>query len=46
MLNKKEKVLNYCSQDPSAAEYFHDFYVDMMNDIRILGQSDFFKTFR
>jgi hypothetical protein len=43
MLNKKEKVLNYCSQDPSAAEYFHDFYVDMMNDIRILGQSDFLK---
>lgn len=46
MLNKKEKVLNYCSQDPSATEYFHDYYTDMMNDIRILGQSDFFKTFR
>ena len=43
MLNKKEKVLNYCSQDQSASEYFHDFYVDMMNDIRILGQSDFLK---
>lgn len=33
MLNKKEKVLNYCTQDPSAAEYFHDYYTDMMNDI-------------
>lgn len=43
MLNKKEKVLNYCTQDPSAAEYFHDYYTDMMNDIRILGQSDFLK---
>lgn len=38
MLNRKERILNYCSQDPSAAEYFHDFYVDMMNDIRILGK--------
>lgn len=43
MLNKKEKVLNYCTQDPSAAEYFHDYYTDMMNDIRILGKSDFLK---
>lgn len=43
MLNKKEKVLNYCSQYPSATEYFHDYYTDMMNDIRILGQSDFLK---
>lgn len=43
MLNKKEKVLNYCSQDQSAVEYFHEYYTDMMNDIRILGQSDFLK---
>ena len=43
MLNKKEKVLNYCSQDPSAAEYFNDYYTDMMKDIRILGQSEFLK---
>lgn len=41
MLNRKEKILNYCSQDQSVAEYYHDFYVNMMNDIRILGQSDF-----
>lgn len=27
MLNKKEKILNYCSQDQSAAEYYHDYYV-------------------
>ena len=43
MLNKKEKILNYCTQDPSAAEHFHDYYTDMMNDIRILGQSDFLR---
>jgi hypothetical protein len=43
MLNKKEKVLNHCSQDQSAVEYFHEYYTDMMNDIRILGQSDFLK---
>lgn len=43
MLNKKEKILQYCSHDQYAAEYYHDFYVDMMNDIRLLGQSDFLK---
>ena len=43
MLNRKEKILQYCSHDQSSAEYYHDFYVDMMNDVRILGQSDFLK---
>lgn len=43
MLNRKEKILNYCSQVQSAAEYYHEFYTDMMNDIRILDKSDFLK---
>lgn len=43
MLNKKEKILNYCSQDQSAAEYYHDYYVYMMNDIRLLDPRGFLK---
>lgn len=43
MLNKKERILNYCSQVQSAAEYYHEFYTDMMNDLRLLDKSDFLK---
>lgn len=43
MLNKKEKILQYCSQDQSAAEYYHDYYVYMMNDIRLLDPRGFLK---
>lgn len=42
-MENKECPLNYVSNDPSAAEYYHEFYTDMMTDMRILDSIDFLR---
>lgn len=42
-MENKEFPLNYCSNDPSAAEYYHEFYINMMTDVRILDSIDFLR---